>query len=121
MISGYVTNADGSFTAQSKGVPAKMLGDAMFFKVYAKLSDGSYIYSDVVGYHAVAYANTVLGGDSSAKAKALVVAMLNYGSAAQVYFNYKTDALMNAGLTEAQQALVDAYSETMVSEVAKHS
>jgi len=121
VISGYVTNADGSFTAQSQGIPAKMLGDTMFFKVYAQLADGSYIYSEVVGYHAVAYANTVLGGESSDKAKALVVSMLNYGAAAQAYFNYKTDTLMNSGLTEEQQALVEAYSDAMVSAVTQPS
>ena len=121
IIPGYVSNADGSHTARSNGVPAKMLGDTIYFKVYAKLSDGTYIYSDVVGYHAVAYANTVLGGNSSAEAKALVVAMLNYGAAAQVSFDYKTDALMNANLTADQLALVEAYSDTMVTDVAKPS
>jgi hypothetical protein len=35
--------------------------------------------------------------------------MLNYGAAAQNYFGYKTDALMNAALTAEQQSLVAAY------------
>ncbi len=118
VISGYTSNADGSFTAQSNGVSARRLGDAMFFKVYAKLTDGSYAYSDVVGYHAVAYANTILNNPaSSAKAKALVVAMLNYGAAAQTYFGYKTDSLMNAGLTAEQQALVREYDSSMIEDV----
>ena len=117
VVSGYVANADGTYTVHSNGVPAKMLGDALYFKVYAKLSDGSYAYSNVAGYHAVLYANTVLNSTASAEAKALVVAMLNYGAAAQVSFEYKTDALMNANLTAAQQALVDDYSEAMVATV----
>ena len=41
--------------------------------------------------------------------KALCVALLNYGAAAQEYFGYRTDDLMNAGLTAEQQALVAAY------------
>ena len=117
IIPGFVTNSDGSFTAHSNGVPAKMLGDTLFFKVYAKLTDGTYVYSDVAGYHAVVYANTVLGGNSSAKAKSLVVAMLNYGAAAQVSFEYKTESLMNANLTAAQQALVEDYNDSMVAAV----
>ena len=117
-IPGYVKNNDGSYTAHSNGVPAKMLGDALYFKAYAKLSDGSYVYSGIAGYHAVLYANTVLNSDAtSANAKSLVVAMLNYGAAAQVDFDYKTDSLMNAGLTEAHQALVEDYSESMVAAV----
>ena len=35
--------------------------------------------------------------------------MLNYGAAAQNYFGYKTDDLMNASLTDEQRALVEAY------------
>ncbi|MBQ3215837.1 MAG: hypothetical protein IJB11_06950 [Oscillospiraceae bacterium] len=102
----------------SNGVPAKNLGDALYFKVYALLSDGTYAYSDVAGYNAVAYAKTILNSASSTdKAKALVVAMLNYGAAAQVYFDYNADNLMNASLTAEQQALVEAYDESMVNDV----
>ena len=119
VIPGYV-NSGSTYMVQSKGIPAKNLSDTVYFKVYAKLADGSYVYSEVAGYNAVAYANTVLNNpSSSAKAKALVVAMLNYGAAAQEYFGYKTDALMNASLTAEQQALVQAYDESMVQPVVK--
>ena len=60
VVSGYV-NSGAVYMVQSNGVPAKNLSDAVYFKVYAKLTDGSYVYSQVAGYHAVAYANTVLG------------------------------------------------------------
>jgi hypothetical protein len=39
--------------------------------------------------------------------------MLNYGAAAQTFFNYRTDALMNAGLTAAQKALVMDYNASL--------
>ena len=118
IIPGYVKNADGTYTVHSNGIPAKMLGDALYFKVYAKLTDGSYVYSGIAGYHAVLYANTILNSSAaSAQAKSLVVAMLNYGAAAQESFDYKTDSLMNAKLTAAQQALVDVYSDSMVAAV----
>ena len=118
-IPGYV-NSGSTYMAQTNGIPAKNLSDAVYFKVYAKLTDGSYVYSDVAGYHAVAYANTVLNNSSSsAKAKALVVAMLNYGAAAQTYFGYKTNALMNASLSTANKNLVKSYSASMVADVVK--
>jgi hypothetical protein len=47
---------------------------------------------------------------TSATQKALCVAMLNYGAAAQTYFNYNAGNLMNADLTPAQQALVMDYN-----------
>ena len=115
---GYV-NSGSTYMVQSNGIPAKNLSDAVYFKVYAKLTDGSYVYSDVAGYHAVLYANSVLKSGAATKAKALVVAMLNYGAAAQEYFGYKTDSLMNAGLTAEQQALVQAYDSGMVQDVVK--
>ena len=118
IIPGYVANSNGTYTSSTNGIPAKMLSDAVFFKVYAKLSDGTYVYSSVAGYHAVAYANTILNSSaSSATAKALVVAMLNYGAAAQVTFEYKTESLMNANLTADQLALINAYSDDMVAAV----
>ena len=118
IIPGYA-NSGNTYMVQSNGVPAKNLSDAVYFKVYAKLTDGSYVYSDIAGYHAVAYANTVLNSNAATKAKALVVAMLNYGAAAQEYFGYKTDALMNANLTAEQQALVSVYDDSMVMDVVK--
>ena len=118
VIPGYVSNSDGSYTVHSNGVPAKMLGDALYFKAYAKLANGTYVYTAIAGYHAVLYANTILNSSAaSAQAKSLVVAMLNYGAAAQVSFEYKTDSLMNANLTSAQKALVSAYSESMIAAV----
>ena len=119
IIVGYSSIGD-NYIVHSNGVPAKNLGDALYFKVYALLSDGTYAYSDVAGYNAVVYANTILNSaSSSAKAKALVVAMLNYGAAAQVQFNYNTDNLMNATLTAEQLALVSAYDSAMVQDVVK--
>jgi hypothetical protein len=118
IIPGFV-NSGSTYMVQSNGIPAKNLSDAVYFKVYAKLTDGSYVYTDIAGYHAVAYANSVLKSNAADKAKALVVAMLNYGAAAQEYFGYKTEALMNASLTAEQQALVQAYDSSMVQDVVK--
>lgn len=95
---------------QTDGIAAKNLADNIYMKAYAKLSDGSYVYSNLVTYSPKKYADSRLANSSNEKMKALCVAMLNYGAAAQKYFNYKTDTLMNADLTAKQQALVTGYN-----------
>ncbi len=108
------TVGDDYYMAQTEGIAAKNMGDTLYFRLYARLSDGSYVYSTMVSYSCVRYANTILSKSQSQYMKALVVAMLNYGAEAQLYFGYNTDNLMNAGLTEEQQALVAAYdADTM--------
>lgn len=108
----------GYYRVHTNGIPAKDLGDDIYFKVYAKLADGSYVYSNVYSYNAVRYVDEIFANSSNDEMKALCVAMLNYGAAAQTYFGYKTDALMNAGLTDEQQALVQSYSSDIVKDVA---
>ena len=106
----------------TNGIPAKNMGDALYFRVYALLTDGSYVYGNVSGYHAGLYAKSKLGSTSSSDAlKALCVAMVNYGAEAQTYFGYNTDNLMNAFLTDTQKALISAYDSTLVDAVVSAS
>ncbi|MBQ9762432.1 MAG: fibro-slime domain-containing protein [Oscillospiraceae bacterium] len=105
------------YMVHTNGIPAKNMGDTLYFKVYAKLSDGSYVYSDVYGYSALAYAKNRLANSQDDSLKSLVVAMLNYGAAAQMYFGYNTDALMNADLTADQLALAGAYDAAMMEDI----
>lgn len=102
------------YRVRTNGIPAKKLGDTMYFKVYAKLTDGSYVYSELQQYSAVSYALDRLANSDNAALKALCVAMLNYGSAAQQYFGYREDTLATAGLTQTQLALAGTYSEDSV-------
>ncbi len=121
IISGAVRDG-GYYLVQSEPVHAKHLGNVLVMKAYAKLSDGTYIYSDPVEYSALHYANSILENKNSSKEqKAMVVAMLNYGAAAQRYFDYKADNLVNAGLTKAQQSLVAEYSMNMAENVVTSS
>jgi hypothetical protein len=100
--------------AQTAGIAAKKMGDTRYYAAYAQLPDGTCIYSDLYGYSPKKYAMNMLGKDSTSDAqKALCVAMLNYGAAAQSYFGYNTDSLMNAELTAQQQALVVAYDANL--------
>lgn len=104
--------------ARSQSISAKNLGEELYFKVYLKLADGSYVYSPLVNYSAKTYATRKLAdATASAELKSLCVALMNYGAAAQNYFGYKTDDLMNADLTAEQQKLAKAYSADMIADV----
>ena len=112
----YVESS-GRYYSCSQGIHAKYLGDTVYLAIYAKLSDGSYAYSKLAGYSAVQYATSQLKNSSDTKLKQLVVAMLNYGAEAQLYFGHNTSALANAPLTAEQKALPAAYNSGMVSAV----
>ena len=107
----------GVYMVRTGGVPAKMLGDNMYLRIYAKLNDGSYAYSPVTYYSAKYYANDILANSQGGQMKSLVVAMLNYGAAAQIHFNHNTDNLMNADLTAEQRAFVMDYSDSMIGDL----
>ena len=97
----------GFYMNTTKGIAAKEMGDDRYYCIYTKLLNNKYAYSEVVQYSPKQYATNMLAnGTASAKQKALCVAMLNYGAAAQEYFNYRPADLMNAGLTAEQQAMV---------------
>ena len=106
----------GRYIASSQGIHAKYLGDTVYLAVYAKLNDGTYAYSKLAGYSPVQYATSKLSGSDTAL-KQLVVAMLNYGAAAQTHFGHNTGSLANSSLTAAQKALPATYSSDMVSTV----
>ncbi len=106
--------ADG-WQVQSQPIAAKDMGQELYFKVYLKLADGSYVYSTLLHCSTRTYCNSILANEAAEDGlKALCVALMNYGAAAQTYFGYKTDELMNAGLTDEQKALVSDYTDDMV-------
>ena len=115
---GAVFNSSGNnYMVRTGGIPAKNMGDKLYVRIYAKLSDGTYVYSALGYYSARVYAEDRIANSSNAKLKSLCVALLNYGAAAQTYFGYRTDDLMNAGIAD-YQGLVSDYSESMVSALA---
>lgn len=109
------------YFASSQGINAKYLGDTVYLACYAKLTDGSYVYTKLAPYSPITYATNQLKNSSDMKLKQLVAAMLNYSSAAQLYFNYKVDALSNAMLTEEQKTLPDAFRQDMLTAVSAAS
>ena len=118
VIPGSSYNAStGRYVSSSQGIHAKYLGDTVYLAIYAKLNDGTYAYSKLAGYSPVQYATSQLKNSTDTKLKQLVVAMLNYGAEAQLYFGHNTNALANASLTAEQKALPAAYNSGMVSAV----
>ena len=116
VLPGYgYDEASGFCFAASQGINAKYLGNTVYLAVYAKLSDGSYIYTKLVFYSPVTYAMNQLNASTDTKLKQLVAAMLNYGAAAQVQFDYNVENLANASMSDEQKALPAAYDSSMVS------
>lgn len=112
--------ASGRYIVRSKGIRPAQLSDTLYFKVYIRLTDGSYLYSKLLNYSPKTYANNMLNSTAaSSKLKALMVAMLNYGAAAQTYFSYKPYNLMNSGLTQQQKEMVSGYDPAMVNSLPK--
>jgi len=112
--------ASGRYIVRSQGIRPQQLSDTLYFKVYIRLTDGSYLYTKLLNYSPKTYATNMLNSAaSSANLKALMVAMLNYGAAAQTYFSYKPYNLMNSSLTADQKGMVSAYSSSMINSLPK--
>ena len=109
--------ATGRYYSASQGIHGKYLADTVYLATYAKLADGSYAYSKLAPYSPLTYANSQLKNSTDAKLKQLVVAMLNYGAEAQLFFSHNTGNLANSTLTAEQLALPAAYNSGMVSSV----
>ena len=97
----------GYYCGSSDGIFTRDLHEEAYYVGYVKLPNGSYIYSDAKLYSPATYAYNMLEKSStSASTKDLCVALLNYISAAQVYFHGTAEAdLVNAQLTAAQKTL----------------
>ncbi len=99
---------------QTGGIAPRNYGDDVFMRVYLKLVDGTYLYSDVFVYSVETYCRTALEQGSEAL-KPAARAMLHYGAAAQLHFNYKTDDLVSSGIEPIP------FSETMLTPVAPYT
>ena len=76
------------------GFNAKMIADD-FYAVVCISTEGGYVYSDPLKYSVLEYSHFQLNNSSDAKLTTLIKDMLDYGAAAQIYFNYRTDRLAN--------------------------
>ncbi len=86
----------------SKGIPAKNMTDDLYSRAYVEI-DGKEYYSSVQKYSVLEYVQSMFERDSDedpdndlrSTQKNLFNALLNYGAAAQEFFEYKTDRLAN--------------------------
>ena len=87
------------YYAYSHGIAAAEYADKIYYRTYITI-DGISYYGDIYEYSVLTYTDNQFTRttDSAQALKPLLAAMLNYGAAAQVYFNYKTDFLANEGL-----------------------
>lgn len=108
VISGVDTSGS-QYVAHTNGIPAKDLGDTVYFRIYAKMSDGSYVYSAINNYSPQAYAEGRLTSTDEAIVT-LMRSMLDYGAAAQQYFGYRTETPMNACLDAASHQYEDVWT-----------
>lgn len=101
------TMEDGNtyYYATGNGIPAKNWGDTVYACGYLK-NDETYILTEVTAYSPLTYATNMLAKDQDTRFDALLVAMLNYGTAAQNHFGYDTENPVNAGLTDAEKVWV---------------
>lgn len=90
-----------------KDFAAAEIGNMAYATLYAE-KDGETFISPVDAYSVRMYAEAVLASNSAAftsELKTALVAMLDYGAAAQTYFSYNTANPVNAGVTAAQRSL----------------
>ena len=95
-------DASGNYVFTAR-LPAAQLTDT----ITLQLRDGENV-STAHSYCAVDYAKNIMNSDSSDSTKTLVKAMLNYGAAAQNYFNYNTGNLANTGFESTEEVEIPA-------------
>ena len=106
-----------TYFAEFPMVIACDMGEKIEATLYVVDADGTVRYGKTISYSILDYLNMMMGYyeniakdpsnagyEAACKWMQLAVETLNYGAAAQTEFGYKTDALVNAGLTNEQKA-----------------
>lgn len=86
------------------GISPQALGDEISITFYG-VKDGVIYNGTTYKYSPANYISSILKSTTSAKLKTLLVDLVYYGEACQVYQNYKTDNLLTDILTDEQKAL----------------
>lgn len=94
-------------------VTAYLAAAQMADPIVVQLHDGD-TQGEEHTYNAVDYAHYILDGAYSANTKSMVKAMLDYGAAAQYYFDYNTENPANYGLETVETADIPQVNSTMV-------
>ncbi len=97
-----VQGTENCYTFTYNGISIKQMTDDVYARAYYKDSEGTEHYSKVKKYSILQYAYNKLGNIAGADAtdnqtlKDLLVGMLDFGAAAQNYFDYATERLASA-------------------------
>ena len=98
-----------AFVFDYTDLAAKEMADEIAVQVFVKVSDGDNgektILSDVKVGSVADYVQAQYETATDVKLKNVLIAMLNYGAYAQIYFDYNTDNLANAGLAESEKEM----------------
>lgn len=105
-IENYAKGNDGTLMFSYDKLAAKEMNDPVYAVLYVELADGSAVFGTPSDISVARYAPMALESYKGAAPeetdafRRLMVDMLNYGAAAQNEFNYRTDALANAGIAK---------------------
>lgn len=100
-LKAYKSTSNGAFYRVTAPLAAKQMTEQVTFAV--EYSGGGTISSQV--YSVQNYAKTILSDSSFSNYYSVIKAMLNYGAAAQTYFEYNTGNLANSILSSSDKTL----------------
>jgi len=104
-----------AWTVTTTGINAKELGDLIYMRPFVEVN-GNFIYGKPLTYSPEMYCEEkITDNDTSTEIQEVCAALLEYGAAAQEVFDYKTDALVNAGWDLSEFNL--DYSEDMIDDL----
>ena len=102
-IEGMFKNDNGWYV-RSHEIFAKNLGDMVYMRPYVEVSEGVYVYGPAKGYSPHRYCLDMVGNENERlDTRRLCAALLEYGAAAQLYFDHNEDSLVNEGLNLQEQ------------------
>ena len=100
------TTENGKYIFDFEDIIPHQMNDTIYATLYATYNGVEYA-SETREYSVATYCYNMLekyNTSEYAELQTLLVDLLNYGAASQVYMDYKTDNLVNANLTEEQKA-----------------
>lgn len=100
------SSKSGTYVFTTDGIPARKMGDALTVQLCVRsssLGSTGEIRSAAISYSPADYVRASYG--SGARFDNLLSSMLNYGTEAQIYFNYNSSVPVNSILPENERAL----------------
>lgn len=102
------------YVFQLKNIRPDWMGDVVIATLTAEDATGASITSEPIDYSVAKYCYNKLENETAENSfSTLLVDMLNYGAATQLHTGYKTNALVNADLTDAQKAWGSDATDTL--------